>query len=220
MWGAVVFVLSLLVNVFQYLKAHSNAFHLRLKRVRNWVTNRTVFWDVHLSFDCGSGKEQRTQALALAFHELGKHFPLQVDRDLETDKVAYVDGVRFQLTLNDQSLEVHLTDQRVPYRETLKLLDAKILPLIEFLEERLPGAPSAYGLSVRFGADANPYKGLFLQRFQDLKVRAFTCSFYDASPPSGGDVTVYEDSVSIVAGNRDAFRRLSERYLALGAPRN
>lgn len=214
---AIILLVSLLANLLQWLYQRYEKVFMCLQRLKFYFSNRTTLWNLTFEFNLqNEGVEESRQAVEDAFHKIKSQDNFNVYTDLPNSKVVQVAGVIYKLFAEPGKSSVHVVDQRVPYRDSIRIIEKQLLPLVESVERAVRVISERYALIVKFDASRNPYLGVFLQRVKGKQIRSFQCLIVKGD--RGQDsVTIGLDTLSIVATSRESFRSLSRSYLALSS---
>ena len=137
-------------------------------------------------------------------------------RDTQESKIIRARGIVFDLSCYAGTLHVQVADQTVSYRESQKIIQEQLLPIIERIEHALPSARRRYALTAHFGTGDNPYLSIYLRRIDRSLISSFQCSYN--LTPSQITVSVNLESINVVAESRESFRDASVKVLSLSRP--
>ena len=203
-------------NLLQWTYNVNARFHLAIKRAWYWTTNATAHWNASFDFGVPDLGVDLASVLNHIVVDLSNQQGFQILRDTSESKIVRARGIVFDLTCHTGTLHVQVADQTVSYRDSQKIIGTQVLPIVERIEQALPGAKRRYALTAHFGSDENPYLSVYLRRIDKTLISSFQCSYNLAE--GGVTVSVNLESVNVVAESRESFREASAKLLALSHP--
>ena len=217
-WSKVWGIVGPLGNGAQWLYNVNARFHLGIRRAWYWLTNATAHWDASFEFEPADGHADLARILAQISDDLSRQPGFQVLRDTPQSKVIRANGIVFELNCQIEVLHIQVSDQTVSFRESQRIINSELMPIVERVEQAIPGARRKYGLTARFGADENPFLAVYLRRTEKQLITSFQCSYRLSMGQDDVLVSVNLDSVNLVAESRERFREASVKLLALSRP--
>lgn len=208
---------SLIGNLWQFLYHKYEKYFLFSQKIQFWILNKTTYWNVSMQFRLGGDIDVKQKAIQDVFTFLKNREFVEIYKDLPNSKTLLMNGTVYKLSLdlNDDVFSIQSTDQKVPYRDAIKIIENDLLKLIEILEKQVNLTSTNYSLVVKFKDITNPYLGLFLKRTGDKKIKVFNCVIDYADNNIKNSVSINLDSISVFAQSREEFRKLSRQYITL-----
>lgn len=208
---------SLIGNLLQFLYHKYEKYYLFVQKLKFWILNKTTYWNLSMQFQLDDDTEAKQKVMHDVFSFLRSKEFVEVYRDLPHSKTLLMNGTVYKLSLDlsDNVFFIQSTDQKVPYRDAIKIIETDLLKLTEIVEKQAKLSACKYALVVKFKEISNPYLGLFLKRTKDKKIRVFNCVIDYSVDNNRNTVSIDLDSISVIAQSREEFRRLSRQYIAL-----
>jgi hypothetical protein len=215
-WQTVISVLGVLSGAIPEVIKRTPSLYLPAQRFRYFLLNAETTWELGLRF---GGDFSSIEVDALLKQLATAPNEVQV---LERSDKRWL--VRFQrvftveFLLTDEKggtqsrgpsspfLYVTVFDQVVSYRRSKKMLEDSIIPLIEFVREKLHASAAVYTLRVRFEGP-NPFFGMYVQQLKADLVSDFQFEFHLPSSQPNEYVRVGRDDIEVVAQSPERFRR-------------
>jgi len=218
-WKAFWSVMGPLGTTAQWLFQTREGFFLFVKRTRYWLLNTTTWWSASFQFDLPEDHlGNLPSVLNKLVESLRDQDGFQVFRDLPESKTLRAGGIIFEFTCHTGFLHVQISDQKISFRDSRRLIESQLFPLLEKIETALGNCSRQYSLTAKFGPAKNPYLSTYLARVNKRLIIAFECAYNLGGSEDGAMVSIHKDSVSIVARSREQFRNASLRILALSSP--
>lgn len=185
------------------------SFYLLIQRIKFVIMNPDTKWNMTVRFECEMTfkKYQEVKELFLANSNLknAKFIPL-ISGDVE----IRAEGIIFQITTDENELEIHIVDLPVTYDKSLKIIEELLSPIFDDVENVLAPKSKTYFLNISFD-DTNPYYGLYLNKIPKGSIINFDVKFLiDKSK-----VQVSKDSITLTAPNKAYLTSLTRSYLSL-----
>lgn len=167
----------LIGNLWQFLYHKYEKYYLFFQRIKFWLLNKTTYWNVSMQFKLDGNIDVKQKALHDIFTFFKNREFVEIYKDLPYSKTLLMNGTVYKLSidLEEDVFFIQSTDQKVPYRDALKIIENDLMKLVEILEKQSRLVTSNYALIVKFKNIANPYLGLFLRRTGDRKIKVFNC---------------------------------------------
>ena len=218
-WKVFWSVLGPVGNTAQWLFGTRESFFLFVERTKYWLLNSTTWWNASFQFDLPEGSLETLPSLLSQLAEsLRDQEGFRVFRDLPENKTVRAGGVVFEFDCHAGFLHVQISDQKISFRDSRRLIEFQLFPLLEKIESALGSCSRQYSLTAKFGSTRNPYLSTHLARVNKSLIIVFECSYNLGRSPDSAMVSIHKDSVSIVARSREQFRNASLRVLALSRP--
>lgn len=217
-WSKVWGVLGPVGNGTQCLYNVNGRFHLMIRRAWYWLTNATAYWNASFAFETNEQQDSLPEVLTQIVRDLRGEPGFQVLRNSQESKIIRANGILFEFNINSDVLHVQISDQTVSFRESQKIINTQLMPIVERIEKAIPDAKKRYALTARFGADENPFLAVYLRRIDQKLITSFQCSYHLDVGQDEVTVSVNLDSVNLVADSRERFREASVKLLALSRP--
>lgn len=219
LWKGVWSLLGPLGTVVQWLFHTKENFYLFAKRQQFWLLNKTTWWSASFQFEVPSDKLDKLPGLvASVTKSLEGQDGFQVFRDLPEHKTVRSAGIIFDLDGSAEFLHIQISDQKISFRDSRRLIENQLFPLLETIESSVGDCHRQYSLTAKFDTHMNPYFSTYLARLDNRLILSFDCKYRLDNLPSSPLVSVNRDSISVVAGSREQFRLASLRVLALSSP--
>jgi len=206
-------------TVLQWLFHTRENFFLFVKRLEYLLLNRTTWWNASFRFEVPEDEVDNLPALlSRLVDSLRRYSGFQVFVDSAENKTVRAGGVIFQLDCNAGYLHIQISDQQISFRDSRRLIECQLFPLLETIEDSFGQSPRWYSLTARFGSQKNPYLSTHLARVNDRLIISFEYRYNLSESPDAATVSVNTDSVSVTASSRQQFRIAALRILALSRP--
>lgn len=168
---------SLIGNLLQFLYHKYEKYYLAAQKLKFWTLNKTTYWNLSMQFKLDDNTDAKQKAMQDVFTFLKNKEFVEIYKDLPYSKTLLMNGTVYKLSLDlsDNVFFIQSTDQKVPYRDAVKIIENDLLKLTEIVEKQAKLTARTYALVVKFKDISNPYLGLFLKRTADKKIRVFNC---------------------------------------------
>jgi len=218
-WNGLWSVLGPVGNLLQWLFHSNENFYLFVKRQQFWLLNKTTWWNASFRFEVPEDKlETLPDLVASVASSLKDEESFEVFRDLAEHKTVRAGGIIFDFDGSADFFHVQISDQKISFRDSRRLIELQLFPLLEAIEESLGECERQYSLTAKFGSQENPYFSTYVRRLNNRLILSFDCKYRLGDSPGSAMVSVNMDSVSVIAGSREQFRFASLRVLGLSSP--
>lgn len=117
---------------------------------------------------------------------------------------------------NEENIALSVAPVTVGYRDSRRVLEHQLLPLVEAVRNDLGARMASYGLRVDL-PEQNPYLGLYFQSFKTIALQEFRVQF--ALPTSAATkVVVGKERVTVISDALEQFRQAIAAALAFRVP--
>lgn len=152
------------------------------------ILNRQTSWLITARFE----KEDNTSFEYSVFENTKRYFikeyskmlnPIDnctIDKDVPNTFIYNCGGLTFQVNYSSGDIFIQLREYHAPYRDSLKLLAKKIIPLLTELKQNIEENTGnsklriGYSSKIKFVGN-NPFIGQYLTKEKDLDLRTFSC---------------------------------------------
>jgi hypothetical protein len=215
-WKALWSFLGPLGNLIQWVFQTKEGFYLFVKRQQFRLLNSTTWWSASFRFDVPEERlEQVPTLMTAAVASLADLEGFQIFRDLPENKTVRAGGIIFEFDCSGGYLHIQVSDQKISFRDSKRLIESQLFPLLERIETSLGQCTRQYSLTAKFGSKRNPYLSTHLARLNNRLIIAFQCAYNLGESGDMATVSIGVDSVSVIANSRERFRSASLRVLAL-----
>ena len=198
---------------------HKRGFFLFIKRQQYWLLNKTTWWDATFRFDVAADRaDQLPELISTVVESLKGEQGFELYRDYPENKIVKAGGVIFDLDCNLGPLNIQIADQQISFRDSRRLIDQQLFPILERIEKSLGDTPRHYSLRARFGRENNPYISRYLVRMSNRPIISFDCTYRIGKGEDSPLISIHKESVSVVAVTREQFRIAAKNVLALSNP--
>lgn len=157
---------------------------------RNWalLLNKQTSWSITARFE----KEDGTSFEYSVFENIKKYFIKEyskilnsidnctIDKDIPNIFIYNCGGLTFQVNYSSGDIFLQLREYHAPYRDSLRLLGKKIIPLLTELKQDIEKNTVnsklriGYSSKIKFEGE-NPFIGQYLTKQNDLDLKTFSC---------------------------------------------
>lgn len=196
---------------------------------RNWalLLNKQTSWSITARFE----KEDGTGFEYSVFENIKKYFigeyskmlnsmdNCTIDKDIPNIFIYNCGGLTFQVNYSSGDIFLQLREYHAPYRDSLKILAKKIIPLLTELKQDIEKNTAnsklriGYSSKIKFEGE-NPFMGQYLTKQNDLDLRTFSCILEGKRGTS--NVEVQKDKFEFQSNDLTLLQSLMNEYLSLG----
>ena len=198
----------------------------KLKKFWIFLLNKQVMWSITARFERGDDADFEYSV----FENIKRYFVenytqmlgsrgCTLDKDIPNKTFIYnCSGLTFQVNYSGD-IFIQMREYHAPYRDSRKLIDEKILPLLRNLEELIGrGAPNSklgigYACKIKF-EDKNPFMGYYLLKDNDLDLKDFTCVLEGKTEKS--KIEIHKSTFEFHSDNLSLLQSLMNKHLSVG----
>ena len=156
-WKGVWSVLGPAGNFLQWLFQTKQKFYLYIKRLQFWALNKTTWWSASFRFEVPKNKLETLPRLVESVAEsLREQDGFEVFRDLPEHKTVRAGGVIFDVDGTTDFLHIQVSDQQISFRDSRRLIERHLFPLLESIENAIGECGRQYSLTAKFGTHQKP----------------------------------------------------------------
>lgn len=230
-WRTAIEFVVLMVPAVPYIVRQYPRLYLKLRELKYWISNSSTTWDLSLRFrgdfnpddiealvrnllsrrgPAGSVSTLREESAHRWILSYQRNLPLEVSvsRPAENAYISDYDG---------WELHVGLLPIPIGYRESQRVLEQDLIPLLEWIKDQTRANWGSYSLRVHF-SDGNPFFGLYVERLSLDLVDTFQFEFRLPDTREESYVRVVEDEMSVTSSTVQGLRRAARAALAFQAP--
>lgn len=198
----------------------------KLKSFWIYLLNKQVMWSITARFKCGNSTdfddcvlENIKKYFMDEYRQILDSKVCAIDKDIPKKTFVYsCSGLTFQVDYSGD-IFIQLREYHAPYRDSRKLIDKKILPLLRHLEELIGKDASnskliiGYTCKIKF-EDGNPFMGQYLLKDNDLDLKTFTCVLEGKTEKS--KIKIHKNTFEFHSDNLSLLQSLMAKHLSVG----
>lgn len=212
------------IALWQWMMGRSPGFYAFMAKGKALLTNGRVGYSLAAGFDGADITPGKFQEVCDQLYKVGERRETLASADDRL--VIRVDGIDLVLKFRWSDGEVdelgHIScevlEYHGPYDPASSDLQTKILPLVKYIEDTLPGAEREYTLTVQFQGE-NPFLGVYAKHIRAENLRNFRCEIFEPNSlqgaPSERSITVYKHQMDLCARDIHGLVHLLSKHLAL-----
>lgn len=200
-------ILGWLLFAFQLTWNQSERFYMAIKNIWFVIKNPDCIWNMQVEFKGGFDKD--------IFDKINEVFSTQ-SKDYKITTISNarrlykVRTLTYEVVVGSGQIRVQIQDLEVSFRRSKVIIQKEIGGLLESLSRVIKEDKCDYYLTIDF-EDYNPYFGFFVRRLNANDITTFNVKF----KIDDEKITINKKSIALHTESLQAFRNLSEEYLAL-----
>lgn len=217
---------TLIGVVITYIINTSKTLHNFIRRNSALLLNKQTCWSITARFE----KEDGTGFDYSVFESIKKYFIREysktlnsidnctIDKDIPNTFVYNCGGLTFQVNYSSGSIFLQLREYHAPYRDSLKILAKKIIPLLTELKKDIEmntvnsKLRIGYSSKIKFEGE-NPFIGQYLTKQNDLDLRTFSCILEGMVGTS--NVEIQKDKLEFQSNDLAILHSLMNEHLSM-----
>lgn len=180
-------------------------------RVKFWLLNRDLLWNVEVVFEGVFLKKTLDEYITQLIYK-NKRDNAKLEQNELRYLIKYEKFITLEFLINDTDAEefkeliISILDLNIGYRRSKVILEDKIIPLIEEVQNHFNTKKAKYSLKISFES-LNPFFGIYVQRLKTSMIKEFSLNFELPLNEGQGLVTVTKSDVIVVSDKLQSFRK-------------
>lgn len=204
-------IIGWVLFILQYTMKHSEKFYFLIHRMISYGTNNSNQWNFQFEFFSKDFDINDLEAIVSEITMVKK----SIDFNLSRKQITTENGMIIEISKNssDDKVVFQISDYTVPYRESKKIIDVDISPIIETIIQDYSIEDIKFSLTI-FLKNKNPYYGFLLNQVEKNSKLAF----FQAKLKIGfGSVDILNNRIIISANKFTELSRIAKDILTFKA---